>query len=70
MPESDERFYVYVYIDPRSFEPFYYGKGHGSRQFSHLLDSAESGKTGKIKEIREEGLEPIIRVVAKGSKKR
>jgi hypothetical protein len=66
MAESDDRFYVYVYIDPRSFEPFYYGKGHGSRQFSHLLDSAEGEKTAKIKEIRAEGLEPIIRVVAKG----
>jgi hypothetical protein len=66
MAGTDEKFYVYVYIDPRNFEPFYYGKGQGSRQFSHLLDNAEGDKTAKISEIRKEGLEPIIRVVAKG----
>jgi hypothetical protein len=66
MADGGDRFYVYTYIDPRSFKPFYYGKGHGSRQFSHLLDSKESEKTERINEIRKEGLEPIIRVVAKG----
>jgi|ERR1035437_727975 hypothetical protein len=66
MAESGEHFYVYVYIDPRNFERFYYGKGRGSRQFSHLLDATDSEKTTKINEIRKEGLEPIIRVVAKG----
>jgi uncharacterized protein len=66
MPEDGEQFYVYVYIDPRNLEPFYYGKGRGSRQFSHLLDTADCEKTTKINEIRKEGLEPIIRVVAKG----
>ncbi len=66
MAETGEQFYVYVYIDPRNFERFYYGKGQGSRQFSHLLDSTDSEKTAKISEIRKEGLEPIIRVVAKG----
>lgn len=66
MAGKEERFYVYVYIDPRNLRPFYYGKGQGSRQFSHLLDKAECDKTAKISEIRKEGLEPIIRVVAKG----
>ncbi len=66
MAESGEQYYVYVYIDPRNFEPFYYGKGCGSRQFSHLLDTKDSDKTTRINEIRNEGLEPIIRVVAKG----
>ena len=66
MAGTDKRFYVYVYIDPRNLEPFYYGKGQGSRRFSHLLDTAEGEKTAKISEIRKEGLEPIIRVVAKG----
>jgi|HubBroStandDraft_5_1064220.scaffolds.fasta_scaffold77276_2 hypothetical protein len=66
MADDGDKFYVYMYIDPRNFKPFYYGKGHGSRQFSHLLDSKESEKTTKIDEIRKEGLEPIIRVVAKG----
>ncbi|SRR5713101_46083 len=66
MDESAQQFYVYVYIDPRNFEPFYYGKGQGSRQFSHLLDTKDSYKTKTINEITKEGLEPIIRVVAKG----
>jgi uncharacterized protein len=66
MDESAEQFYVYVYIDPRNFEPFYYGKGRGSRQFSHLLDTKDSYKTKTINEITKEGLEPTIRVVAKG----
>ena len=25
-------YYVYVYIDPRNFEEFYFGKGKGSRK--------------------------------------
>jgi hypothetical protein len=25
-------YYVYVYIDPRNFEEFYYGKGRGNRK--------------------------------------
>ncbi|MGH9495755.1 MAG: hypothetical protein ACRD3B_12215, partial [Candidatus Sulfotelmatobacter sp.] len=66
MPNAEEPFYVYVYIDPRNLKPFYYGKGQGPRQFSHLVDDAESDKTIKIREIRKEGLEPTIRVVARG----
>lgn len=66
MADSSEQFYVYVYIDPRNFESFYYGKGQGSRQFSHLLDDKDCEKTNRINEIRKAGEEPIIRVVAKG----
>lgn len=29
-------YYVYVYIDPRNYEEFYYGKGKGSRKNAHL----------------------------------
>ena len=25
-------YYVYVYIDPRNYEEFYFGKGRGSRK--------------------------------------
>lgn len=57
-------FYVYVYIDPRNFEEFYYGKGQGSRKYAHLKDEVVSTKTTRIKEIEKEGLEPIIKVVA------
>ncbi|MBN2267378.1 MAG: GIY-YIG nuclease family protein [Candidatus Babeliaceae bacterium] len=57
-------FYVYVYIDPRNFEEFYYGKGKGWRKEAHLWDTSSSEKTKRIKAIRREGLEPIIRVIA------
>lgn len=59
-------YYVYVYIDPRNFEEFYYGKGKGSRKNAHLEDSADSQKAKRIAEIKKEGLLPIIRVIAKG----
>jgi len=59
-----DKYYVYVYIDPRNFEDFYYGKGKGSRKKSHLADKSDSVKANRIKAIKEEGLEPIIRVIA------
>ena len=37
-------YYVYVYIDPRNYEEFYYGKGKGSRKDAHLSDSSDSEK--------------------------
>jgi uncharacterized protein len=62
MPNS---YYVYVYIDPRNFEEFYYGKGKGNRKNAHLSDDSDSEKTKRIQSIHKEGLEPIIKVVAK-----
>lgn len=61
-----EDYYVYVYIDPRNHEEFYYGKGRGSRKDAHLKDKSDSEKTTRIAEIRKHGLEPIIRVIARG----
>jgi hypothetical protein len=58
--------YVYVYIDPRNHEEFYYGKGKGSRKTAHLKSKTDTEKNKRIKAIRKAGLEPIIRVVAKG----
>lgn len=58
-------YYVYVYIDPRNFEEFYFGKGKGSRKNSHLNDDSDSEKSKRIKAIKKEGLEPIIRVIAR-----
>jgi uncharacterized protein len=49
-------FYVYVYVDPRSFEEFYYGKGCCGRKESHLNDSGTSEKAERIAAIRKEGL--------------
>lgn len=59
-------YYVYVYIDPRNYEEFYYGKGKGSRKNAHLASASDSEKSARILGIRKEGLEPIIRVIARG----
>lgn len=57
-------YYVYVYIDPRNLEEFYYGKGKGTRKDVHKIDIADSDKGKIIQAIKKEGLEPIIRVIA------
>jgi uncharacterized protein len=59
-------YYVYVYIDPRNYEEFYYGKGCGGRMNSHLRDARESEKARRIRAIQKAGEEPVIRVIAKG----
>ena len=59
-------YYVYVYIDPRSLEEFYYGKGCGSRKDAHLTDLSETAKSKRIDAIKREGLTPLIRVIARG----
>ncbi len=63
---ADNRFYVYVYLDPRKpgkyiygnysfdYEPFYIGKGTGYRKTGHLTESSlkhNSHKNNKIKKI-------------------
>jgi uncharacterized protein len=59
-------YYVYVYIDPRNNEEFYYGKGVGSRKDAHLDDKSDSYKAKRIAEIQKEGLDPIVRVIVRG----
>lgn len=59
-------YYVYVYIDPRNNEEFYYGKGKGSRKDAHLGDQSAKGMATRIAEIVKEGLRPVIRVIARG----
>ncbi len=58
-------YYVYVYIDPRNYEEFYYGKGQRDRKDVHLKDKADSEKTKRIKEILAIGQKPIIKVIAR-----
>ena len=63
--DNHRAYYVYVYIDPRNLEEFYYGKGKGNRKAAHLLDSQEDNeKVKRIKDITKAGLNPIIRVIA------
>jgi hypothetical protein len=57
-------YYVYVYIDPRNYEEFYYGKGRGSRKDFHLNDEADNEKSERIRSIEKDGLVPIVRVIA------
>ncbi|MFW5804793.1 MAG: LEM-3-like GIY-YIG domain-containing protein [bacterium] len=65
MNQSNSEYYVYVYIDPRNFEEFYYGKGKGNRKEAHLTDISDSEKSKRINAINKEGLKPIIKVIAK-----
>jgi len=74
--KKKNKFYVYVYLDPRKksnykygefefdFEPFYVGKGSGFRDKCHLneynLNFISSYKNNKIKKILSENLSPII----------
>src|SRR5437763_13973172 len=58
--------YVYLYIDPRSGEIFYVGKGQGNRALAHLSDGGESKKAERIAAIRQEGCEPTIHVLVHG----
>ncbi|MAA75592.1 MAG: hypothetical protein CMN28_12905 [Salinisphaeraceae bacterium] len=58
-------YYVYVYIDPRNFEEFYYGKGRGSRKNAHLFEDSDSEKSKRINAIHKAGLKPIVRVIAR-----
>jgi hypothetical protein len=60
-----DNYYVYVYIDPRNFEEFYYGKGKGSRKNAHLEEQSDSQKSQRIAAIKKSGLDPIIRVIAR-----
>ena len=61
-----KNYYVYVYIYPRNNEEFYFGKGKGSRKDVHLSEDSDSEKSKRIKAIKREGLEPVIRVIAQG----
>lgn len=59
-------FYVYVYSDPDTHQPFYVGKGKGNRVFNHMADQSESDKVRKINDIKARGKEPIIEILAHG----
>lgn len=63
------RYYVYVFIDPRTNLPFYVGKGSGRRATRHL-NKAKAGELGenphfynKIRKIYSEGSDPLIEFV-------
>ncbi|MBN1969146.1 MAG: GIY-YIG nuclease family protein [Candidatus Delongbacteria bacterium] len=58
--------YVYAYVDPRSDEVFYIGKGTGNRAIKHLTDEKESTKKAKIDELTKLGFNPQIEIIRYG----
>ena len=61
-------YYVYVYSDPDTHEPFYVGKGQGNRVFDHLKEETKSSKVKKLKELKKNGKEPLIQILVHGLK--
>ena len=59
-------YYVYIYSDPDTKQPFYIGKGKGNRCFNHLFQDNDSEKVAKIQEILKNGKEPIIEILVHG----
>ena len=75
MNNKNNKYYVYIYLDPRKngnynydeyhfeYEPFYVGKGCGDRYKQHLYNSrSETNKQKyiRIKQIKEEYGKPVI----------
>lgn len=60
------KYYVYVYSDPETKQPFYVGKGKGNRAFNHLTDATETKKVLKIQQIKKNNQTPIIEILAHG----
>jgi hypothetical protein len=56
-------YYVYLYVDPRTNQPFYVGKGQGSRTLAHLNVQNESRKAQRLAEIRADGKKPRIDIL-------
>lgn len=60
--------YIYVYVDPRSGEPFYVGKGVGERVLAHFGDVRDSRKTRLISELQSAGISPQLEILSHGLK--
>lgn len=67
-PQAREKlkYYVYLYVDPRTDIVFYVGKGKGNRAFSHLRDQNECEKVRVMEELDKLGLEPRIEILKYG----
>ena len=57
-----DKFYIYLYYDPRDNIPIYVGKGKGKRAYDHLISANNSGLSEAIAECRALGLEPVVNI--------
>ena len=58
-------YYIYGLIDPRNNEPFYIGKGQGSRCLDHFKNTnreINTPKRAKIKKLKSLGFDPLIKI--------
>lgn len=58
------KYYVYLYTDPRSGQPFYVGKGN--RAFAHLKETGVKEKNLRIAAIRARRKNPEIDLLCYG----
>jgi len=56
-------FYTYIIIDPVKNEPFYIGKGSKYRVRRHIRNSPNKHVNTRIKKLRKNGSEPIIKKI-------
>lgn len=68
---EEKRFYVYVYFDPYTKEPFYVGKGTGNRAWVHIKSPSNPRDTNKLKKrkiekILKSGSTPIVKIIKDG----
>lgn len=65
--DDTEKYYVYGLYDPKTYLPFYVGKGSGSRKRHHLSWKSTNGnnphKDNKIAKIKREGREPYSEII-------